>query len=374
MNPLRSISQLYGWIIDIRNRRFDQGRSVSVRFHIPVICIGNITVGGTGKTPHTEYLIRMLQDEFHVACLSRGYKRKTKGFVLADANSSVESIGDEPLQMFRKFPKIKVAVQENRREGICRLLELFPQTDLILLDDAFQHRAVTPSLSIMMMDFSRPVYNDCMLPYGRLREKAAGKKRADIVIVSKCPADLGEDKQAEIRQALALDDWQTLYFTTLRYDGWQSCTGNQPFEGGRPVLGFCGIGSPKSFLGQLQEIDAQAQMLTFSDHHSYNRQDAQRIAQAFAAIKDQGGVILTTEKDYYHIVHNEFFISLLPYIYYSKIEVAFLGGQEEVFNKQIRDHVRTYPTKRPVPSPTDRHTSENRYYTRVGAGQAGRQH
>lgn len=373
------LSCLYGWIIKIRNRRFDKGLRSSARFFIPVICIGNLTVGGTGKTPHTEYLVRLLKDRWHLAILSRGYKRKTKGFVLADEDSTVESIGDEPLQMHRKFPDVTVAVQEKRKRGICRLLDKFPKTEVVLLDDAFQHRQVMPSLAILMMDYNRPIYKDRMMPLGNLREQADGMKRADIIIVSKCPEQLSREKQEEMLSQMKILPHQRVYFSRLRYSDLYTCQGEKVLTAdelkkeARPLMSFCGIGSPIPFEKYVQGICEKAKNLRFSDHHTYSKKDVERIAQRFAGIKQQGGIILTTEKDYYHIVRNKNFSDLLPYIYYVKVNIEFLSGEEQ-FNQQITDHVRTYSAEQQVPKRFAQHFARRRHYTRVRLGRFGQSH
>lgn len=367
---------MYGWIIKIRNKRFDKGLRHTARFFIPVICIGNLTVGGTGKTPHTEYLVKLLKDKFHLAILSRGYKRKTKGFVLADEYSSIELIGDEPLQIKRKFPDVTVAVHEKRKRGISRLLDLFPGTEVVLLDDAFQHRQVLPSMAILMMDYHRPIYKDRMLPLGNLREHADGAKRADIIIVSKCPKDLSQDKQAEIVRQLKLQAHQRVYFSSFAYSDIHACKGDKVLKAedlknsACPVLAFCGIGSPQPFEKYVRDIDENAKLLKFSDHHNYSKKEVDRIAQRFANIKQQGGILLTTEKDYYHIVRNDYFSELLPYTYYVKVNVEFLAGEEK-FNQQIIDHVRTYSAEQRVPKKFAQFFARRRHYTRIRLGRSG---
>lgn len=370
------LSFLYGWIIKLRNRRFDKGLRSSALFDVPVICIGNLTVGGTGKTPHTEYLIRLLKDSFRIAILSRGYKRKTKGFVLADEHSTVESIGDEPLQMHRKFPHVKVAVQEKRKRGISRLLDMFPDTQLVLLDDAFQHRQVKPSLAILMMDYNRPIYKDRMLPLGNLREHAEGMKRADIIIVSKCPADLSREQQADILQKLKPQTHQRVYFTKLSYSELYACQASSESKNAenRPLMGFCGIGSPKPFEQWLKSLNPSAKLLKFSDHHQYSKSDVARIRQEFLRIKDKEGIIITTEKDYYHLINNPYFEDLIPYIYYVKLKIEFLNQEEEDFNEQIIEHVRTYSTEQQVSKRFLQRFTRGRHYTRIRLGRFGQSH
>ena len=185
----------YCWVTDIRNFAFDKGWLKSSFFHLPVVSVGNLTVGGTGKTPHIEYIINLLKEEYHIATLSRGYKRASKGYVKATSGCDTSLIGDEPAQIKSKFPDITVAVDEKRVDGIGHLLSEEKQPDVILLDDAFQHRYVTPGLSIVLVDSNRPIWNDNVLPFGRLRERADGIKRADVIVVTKCPQAMQESQK-----------------------------------------------------------------------------------------------------------------------------------------------------------------------------------
>ena len=209
---------LYGMVISIRNLMFDFDILNSHEFNIPVISVGNITVGGTGKTPHIEYLVRLLKGKFKVATLSRGYKRKSRGFRMADAGSTVEQVGDEPLQMKKKFADIYVSVDKKRVKGINRLMEDIPDLDVVLLDDAYQHRSVKPGLSILLIDYNRPLSQDRLLPAGQLREHAFEKKRANIILVTKCPERLKPIERRLVIKELKLFPFQHLFFTRLKYD------------------------------------------------------------------------------------------------------------------------------------------------------------
>ena len=214
---LRPLSWLYGVGVKLRNTMFNIGVLKSRAFDIPVISVGNITVGGTGKTPHVEYLIRLLQDRFRVAVLSRGYKRSSKGFVQANAATTMPEIGDEPYQMKQKFPNITIAVDKNRCHGIDQLVANDQKLDVILLDDAFQHRYVKPGINILLVDYHRLIIYDELLPAGRLREPLEGKDRADIVIVTKCPKDLKPMEYRVITKAMNLFPYQQLFFSTIEY-------------------------------------------------------------------------------------------------------------------------------------------------------------
>ena len=216
---LYPVSWIYGTGVWLRNKLFDWGIYKERKFDIPVISVGNITVGGTGKTPHTEYLIRLLQKDYKVAVLSRGYKRKSKGFVLARPDTSVQMIGDEPFQMKQKFPDIHMAVDRDRCHGIEQLCNshIAPGTEVIILDDAFQHRYVKPGINILLVDYHRLICEDTLLPAGRMREPENGKSRAHIVIVTKCPKDITPMDLRVLSKQMELYPYQQLYFTTLAY-------------------------------------------------------------------------------------------------------------------------------------------------------------
>lgn len=215
---LKPLSWLYEGVTIVRNWLFDHNVLTVEEFDVPVVSVGNITVGGTGKTPHIEYLADMLSSTFNIAILSRGYKRRTKGFILANDRSTPDSIGDEPLQMYQKFnDRLKVAVCESRRKGIKEIMRQFPDTQLILMDDGFQHRFVKPKINIMLMDFSHPIYEDHLLPLGRLRESAHQTNRADMVVVTKCPADISPLAYRLVSKSLNLMPYQKLYFSTMQY-------------------------------------------------------------------------------------------------------------------------------------------------------------
>ena len=342
-------SVMYRIGVSTRNKLFDWGVLRSRSFPVPLICIGNLAVGGTGKTPHTEYLIRLLQDKFKVATLSRGYRRQTKGFVLASGSATAKDIGDEPLQIFRKFPGVTVAVDANRCRGIARLIDrnTNPNIDVILLDDAFQHRYVKPGISILLTDYSRPFYQDMTLPAGRLREPASGKTRADIVVVTKCPRDLSEKEQAFIRKRLRLSPNQGLFFTTMEYGKLHPLFADMPersiesLEKGEEVLLLTGIASPEPLVRTLKAHCTSIHPLTFPDHHAFNGNDMQKLEQAFSRLPEGKRLIVTTEKDAARLAdHPCLSKTLKPYIYTLPIEVKFLNSGELIFNPKIIEYVR----------------------------------
>ena len=299
---LLPLSWLYGAAVGIRNFCFDVGLLKSQAFDVPVIAVGNITVGGTGKTPHVEYLVKMLREKFHVAVLSRGYKRKTSGYLLATDNSTMNDIGDEPMQMKSKFPDISVAVDKKRVRGIQRLTDDDEQLDVVLLDDAFQHRYVKPGINILLVDYHRLIIYDKLLPAGRLRESMKGKNRADIVIVTKCPKSLKPMEFRLITKAMNLYPYQHLFFTTLHYADLRPIfaqASNIALSDlkGRHVLLLTGIASPRQMQEDLAPYASNITPLTFADHHDFSQRDVQRINDAFAQMTAEGKLIVTTEKD-----------------------------------------------------------------------------
>jgi tetraacyldisaccharide 4'-kinase len=349
MNAQRAllpIAALYGWGVRLRNKLFDKGILSSESFQLPVICIGNLAVGGTGKTPHTEYLIRLLTDAHQqIAVLSRGYRRKSKGYLLASASTTVEEIGDEPYQMKEKFPHIRVAVDERRPHGIRQLLTLTqPAVEVILLDDAFQHRYVRAGLNILLTDYHRLYADDRLLPLGRLRESDKGAARADIIIVTKCPLDLTETEEARIARKLQPAERQQLFFSGLQYGKLT------PLFGGveRPlsslteadhVLLVTGIATPQPLYEELLTYTPHIETRTFPDHHAFSAKELDDIRQTFE--QKQSTLLITTEKDATRLqTHPDFHESLKPYLYKLPIEVVFLQSQQEQFNKTILQYVR----------------------------------
>ncbi|MBR1933055.1 MAG: tetraacyldisaccharide 4'-kinase [Prevotella sp.] len=342
---LSPLSWLYGIGVRFRNFLFDIGVLKSRSFDVPIISVGNITVGGTGKTPHVEYLISLLQKQVRVAVLSRGYKRKTKGFVLADSDTTARDIGDEPYQMKQKFPGVTVAVDQNRVEGIEMLTEQDKQLDVILLDDAFQHRYVKPGINILLVDYHRLIIYDKLLPAGRLREPLSGKNRADIVIVTKCPRDLKPMEYRVITKAMDLFPYQQLYFTMLDYEpmrllyykGTRAMADIKPDE---HVLLLTGIASPRQLMEDLSPITPHLTPLSFPDHHSFTKKDIRRINEVFARLP-QPKSIITTEKDAARLSDSgQLSDEVRQNIYVLPVKIAFMLDHEELFNDNIIGYVR----------------------------------
>lgn len=335
----------YGFITSIRNRLYDFRILKSVEFDIPVISVGNITVGGTGKTPHIEYLIRLLQPYFRVAVLSRGYMRKTTGFRLVETVSTVEESGDEPLQVKRNFPGAMVAVCEDRVNGVRELLKFKSPPDVILLDDAFQHRKITPGLSIVLIDYNKPLKEDYLLPLGRLRENPSQLRRANMILVTKCPDEVTPITRRIMAKDVYLFPYQELHFTKLEYGPLAGVFPEAPpvnldSREKRPILMVTGIAAPEYMANYLTPFSSQLEILSFPDHHYYTKSDVVRIDEQFHKMKGTGKIIVTTEKDLtrlmgYQLLPNE----IRQLLYCLPVRVAFPDQEGKVFDKKIKEYV-----------------------------------
>lgn len=365
---LYPLSWLYGIGVWLRNKLFDRGWLRSKSFDVPIICVGNLAVGGTGKTPHTEYLIKLLQGAgFSVATLSRGYKRKSRGYQLADAYSDARQIGDEPYQMKQKFPDVQVAVDADRRRGIGQLLKPgMPAIDVILLDDAFQHRYVKAGLNILLTDYHRLLCDDALLPAGRLREPASGKHRAQIVIVTKCPATIKPIDFNLIAKRLQLYPCQQLYFSGFRYGMLEPLfpgNGNSrkalaSFCGNEQVLLVTGIASPTPLQREVEAHTPHVSLLAFADHHEFSAKDLQRMKERFMHIESPQRLIVTTEKDAARLKHHPALdADLKPHIYVLPIEIEILQNQQPIFNQKIIDYVKSHSRNSSLPEREDAHPS-----------------
>ena len=347
---LLGLSWFYGLGVGFRNLLFEMGILKSRSFDVPVISVGNITVGGTGKTPHVEYLIRLLKNKVHVAVLSRGYKRKSKGFVLSDKNTPMRMIGDEPYQIKQKFPDITVAVDKKRTRGITKLTEEGDgkKIGVVLLDDAFQHRYVKPGINILLVDYHRLVIYDRLLPAGRLREPVKAKDRADIVIVTKCPKDLKPMEFRVITKAMKLYPYQQLYFSTHDYDApkavYPDLAGLDKLSGldaisSKNILLLTGIASPEQLMHDLQELKSQITPMTFGDHHNFKRKDIEAINETFAQMAEPK-MILTTEKDATRLTVAEGLSDeVKKNLYTLPMRIVIMQDQEEEFNNKILGYV-----------------------------------
>ena len=324
---------LYGGITSFRNFLFDKNLLKSTEFDIPVIAIGNLNVGGTGKTPQVEYLARLLSPYYKVAILSRGYKRSSKGFFLADGNSTAAMLGDEPFQYHRKFPEVAVAVDANRTEGIQNILKLKPQTQVILLDDAYQHRKVKAGLYILLTSYSDLFSDDLILPAGNLRESKSGANRAATVIVTKCPSDLSEEEIQKVKSKLALAENQQLFFSTIEYDDFVFSETNsisvEEIKSKDKTL-LAGIAKPKYFFDFLKK--PADTLLEFPDHHNFTSSEIDSIK-----LKAKDQFVITTEKDYVRLYDSV----ISDNLYYLPIKSAFLKDNE-LFDKSILGFLKTF--------------------------------
>lgn len=347
---LRPMSWIYGAAVKVRNRLFDWGLLKQRKFDVPVVVIGNIAVGGTGKTPHTEYVIEMLKNGYHIGVLSRGYKRHTKGFVLANRRSSPWDIGDEPYQIFQKYGnEVRVAVCESRCKGIEELLRIDPMIDLILLDDAFQHRYVAPKAAIVLTEWSRPVYNDDLMPLGRLREPQSALLRSDIVVVTKCPREIRSLDVRLIYEHLGLFAYQKVYFSNYVYGGLVSVFPDDVrYMPDLAMLGeddsiliVSGIANPKPLVRYLRNFGAKVAVKRYPDHHNFSRRDFEDIRKAYGQMNGRNKYIVTTEKDAVRIANSPYYPhELKASTFYLPIKVEFLPHKMPLgcdsFEKELR--------------------------------------
>ncbi len=332
---LSPLAIIYGSITSVRNFLYDLNILKSTSFDIPVINVGNLSVGGTGKTPQIEYLIRLLQQEYKIAVISRGYKRKTKGFIVAYHNATPENIGDEPYQIYRKFKHVIVAVGENRVNAIRKVLDKF-SPGVILLDDAFQHRRVNAGLNLLLTPYATPFYKDFILPAGHLREARDNAQRADIVLVTKSPNQLTDEQKTAIKKAIKKYTKAPVFFSSIAYDD-QIYSQDTVLElkdlTGYQILLITGIANPQPLYSFLSEKNLNFDSLKFGDHHHFSEADIQKIKQKFKGLKASKRIILTTEKDYVrlspHLTADLFYLSIQ-----TKIE------KNELFNKKILNYVR----------------------------------
>jgi len=333
---LLPFSLVYGGVVWLRNLMFDKEILKSSNFNFPLICVGNLAVGGTGKTPMVEYLIRLLSKQYNTATLSRGYKRKTEGFAIANDSTTALEIGDEPMQFHQKFPEITVAVGEERLVAIPQLLHDKPNTQVIILDDAFQHRVVRAGLNILLTEYKNLYTRDLMLPAGDLRDIRLSSKRAQIIIVSKCKPDLSEiERQALIRELHPLPE-QHVFFTQISYGKPYHLFSKQEFEikADTEILLVCGIANPRPLKGYLTARVQTYDMLRYPDHHIFSIDDLDDIRRQFDKMSHAGKIILTTEKDATRLQKFESELTHLP-IYALPIEHNFLFNEAPVFNALI---------------------------------------
>lgn len=345
---LTPLSWGYGAGVWMRNKAFDAGILKQESFEVPVVSIGNITVGGTGKTPHVEYIVSRLGRRYNIAVLSRGFKRRTKGFVLANDNLTPVDLGDEPYQIYHKFRGlIDVAVCENRRKGIETLLKINPDIDLIILDDAFQHRYVKPKVNVVMIDYNRPPFEDKLLPLGQLREPPHRilKGECDMVVVTKCPDDIKPVDLRMFKDHLALFKYQQLYFSKIRYGapepvfpiGNPELTSLNWLDKDDLLLGIAGIANPRPFTKYLKQFGTRLRVIHYDDHHTYTRSDFRYIFKVLRELEGRRKFIITTEKDAVRILNSPYYPpTCRDHIFFIPIQADFLNYEDRDFIYELQ--------------------------------------
>ncbi len=363
INPwLSPLSWLYGLGVGLRNWLFDIGVLKQRTFSTPVISVGNLTAGGCGKTPHVEYLVNLLHESEKVAVLSRGYKRKTSGYVLAGKSTKMPDIGDEPFQMKEKFSDIYVAVDQNRCHGITRLTTDGDTKDVsvILLDDAYQHRYVKPGVNILLVDYHRLIIYDRLLPAGRLREPKTSKERADIVIITKCPDTLKPIDYRVLSKAMDLRPYQKLFFTSIAYKELVPYNGGetrslQSIARTENILLVSGIASPKQIATDLSAYCDRIKTIPFADHHQFTTSDMADIKKAFERM-EKPKMIVTTEKDAARLGHLKHLDSTIKdNLYILPIEIDFKLDKQQEFDDAIRSYISNTKTMNRTAQASSKH-------------------
>jgi tetraacyldisaccharide 4'-kinase len=312
----------------------------AVSFNLPIICVGNLSVGGTGKSPMVDFLVGFLKNDYPLATLSRGYKRRTSGYVLANEQTTAIEIGDEPMQFHLSHPDIAVSVCEKRIEAIPQLLYDRPETKLVILDDAFQHREIIAGFNIILTDYANLYTRDFYLPTGDLRDQKESASRADVIVVTKCPSSLSQQERFEIMQELKPLSNQHVFFTTIQYETPFHIITKEEKSLSRQneVLLVCGIANPLPLTDYIHESTKTYDALFYSDHHIYTVENLNEIEERFRQIKDDHKMVVTTEKDAVRLIKFKDRIAHLP-LYVLPISVSFLFGQENEFKSLIH----TYP-------------------------------
>lgn len=339
---LTPCSYIFRCVVGVRNFLFNVGILKQREFDVPVVVVGNLAVGGTGKTPHTEYIVSRLCMHYKMAVLSRGYKRKTRGFVHASKNLTSYDLGDEPYQIYRKYGScVDVAVCESRVTGIERLMEINPEINMFVLDDAFQHRYVKPKVAILLTDYRKLPCDDKMLPLGGLREPKEALSRADIVIVTKCPRDMKPIDVNVVKKKLNLAKWQKVLFSTYKYkDLLPVFSGENAYQpdlnwlnSNDTILVVTGIANPVPMVKYLKQYNAKVKVIHFSDHHDFSREDLDFISKTYNRLGGDRKFIVTTEKDAVRLINNAYFPhALRKQMFYLPIEVEFLGSDDDFIN------------------------------------------
>lgn len=333
---------LFNAITSFRNFLYDSKRIKSTKFDLPIICVGNLSTGGTGKTPHTNYLIELIKTEYNVGVLSRGYKRKTNGYIEVETNSTASQVGDEPLFYKWKHPDCKIAVCEDRVFGIAAMAQYEDENFVYLLDDAFQHRAIKAGLNIILTEYNQLYIDDYVLPQGNLRENASNAKRADIIIVSKCPPSLSKSEKLEIRGKLKPESYQFVFFSSMEYHALYSIFSNRIItnEKETTALIVTGIASPAAMVNELDSRFKKTYLRSFSDHYQFTQTDVESIIRTFQNLEENNKVLITTEKDATRLFHfKNLFIEANIDIFCLPIKVKFDSSEKLGFNKAIKHYL-----------------------------------
>ena len=334
---------IYWFVIAVRKWLYDKNFFQSASFGLPLICVGNLSVGGTGKSPMVEYLVEMLKDKFKVATLSRGYKRKTTGYTLANNNSTALEIGDEPMQFHLKFPDVSVAVGEARLEAIPQLLDDKPNTQVIILDDAFQHRAIKAGLNILLTDYGNLFTRDFYLPTGDLRDLKSSYKRAEIIVVTKCEPDLSEGERDKIINEISPVPGQFIFFTKIQYDEPYHISTKKSISlmDKKEILLVSGIANPKPLKELVEDYSEVYYMMQYADHYIFTIDDLNEIKKKFRSIDAKDKIILTTEKDAVRLVKFSSAINDLP-LFVLPIRHRFLFDEEKQFNELVNNFIQNF--------------------------------
>jgi len=343
---LSPFSLLYGLGVSFRNWTYRRGLQKSISFSVPVISVGNLSVGGAGKTPHIEYLVRGLDPYLEIATLSRGYQRKTKGYLHVRPNMNAEQVGDEPLQFARKFPEVLVTVAEERAFAIPKIMAQKPSTQLVLLDDAYQHRSVKPGLNILLTEFDHPFTQDYLLPSGRLREWRSGYTRADIIIVSKCPRELDRAAADKLIEEIDPLPHQRVFFTYYDYAAPYYMLDHRyrlKTEEDVSLLLISGIARTDYLLDHLRRESPHVQTLDYEDHHYFDRRDLANLQLRFREMPGKHKAIITTEKDAMRLeLHRNYIAKEKLPIFVLPLAVRFHFDEGPDFDTLVRDYMLTF--------------------------------
>ncbi len=343
---LLPISLIYSFVLSIRHKLFDWGILKSKSYDIPNICVGNLNLGGTGKTPHIEYLVRLLSDKYNIAVLSRGYGRKTEGFLVANSSHTHEDIGDEPLQYFKKFSDITVAVDEDRCEGMERLLQEETPPQIILLDDAYQHRKIRPGLNILLTDYYYLYSKNHLVPAGGLRDIKAAAKRADIIVVTKSPEVLTPYYKKDVEESLKPLPHQKLFYSYIEYQEFKplsQCSFSNNIKEAKTVLLLCGIANTYSLEDYIKRRYNTISKIKFNDHHNFTEKDIDMIIEKYNSLIGKNKVIITTEKDAMRLVNSSYINKFdnIP-IYTIPIKIKFHKEENNNFDDEILRYVNNH--------------------------------